>query len=123
MFYGWWIVILSFIIGTYGGATIWHSFTTFFAPLIEEFGWSYTAISLAASLRGAEFGLMDVVVGFLVDRFSIRRIVLFGSIVVGIGWLILSRVNSLSTFYISFFIISTGAGGIAGVVFITLLTR
>ncbi|MBI4286302.1 MAG: MFS transporter [Chloroflexi bacterium] len=123
MSYGWWIAILAFVLGAYGGATIWHSFTAFFAPLTEEFAWSYTAISLAASLRGAEFGIMDLVVGFLVDRFSIRRIILSGSILVTIGWLILSHVNSLGIFYTSFFIISTGASGISGVVLTTLLTR
>ena len=72
MFYGWWIVILAFVTTAYGGATVWYGFTAFFDPLIEEFAWSYTAISLAASLRGAESGLIDVVIGFLVDRFSIR---------------------------------------------------
>ncbi len=122
MFYGWWIVIPSFFVLAYVGAT-WFGFTTFFGPLIKEFAWSYTAISLAASLRSAEVGLMDVMVGFFVDRFSIRRIILAGSILVGIGWLILSRVNSLGIFYTSFFIICIGAGGISGVVFLTLLTR
>ncbi|MFC2002840.1 MFS transporter [Chloroflexota bacterium] len=123
MFYGWWIVVLAFVATAYGGATVWYGFTAFFDPLIEEFAWSYTAISLAASLRGVEFGLMDIVVGFLVDRFSIRRIILVGSILIGIGWLILSRVNSLATFYMSFFIICTGATGISSVVFLSLITR
>ncbi len=123
IFYGWWIVILSFVVGVYGGATIWYGFTAFFDPLVKEFAWSYTAISLAASLRGAESGLMDIIVGFLADRFSIRRIILGSSILVGIGWLILSRVNSLGTFYTSFFMICVGAGGISSVVFLTLLAR
>ncbi len=123
IFYGWWIVILSFVVGVYGGATIWYGFTAFFDPLVKEFAWSYTAISLAASLRGAESGLMDIIIGFLADRFSIRRIILGSSILVGIGWLILSRVNSLGTFYTSFFMICVGAGGISSVVFLTLLAR
>ncbi len=123
IFYGWWILILSFVLGIYGGGTIWYGFTAFFDPLIKEFAWSYTAISLAASLRGAEFGLIDAIIGFLADRFSIRRIILGSSILVGIGWFILSRVNSLGMFYISFFIICTAAGGIGSVVFLTLLAR
>ncbi len=123
MFYGWWIVILSLILGLYGGATIWYGFTAFFDPLIKEFAWSYTAISLGASLRGAEFGLMDAMIGFLADRISIRWIILGGSIIVGIGWFILSRVNSLGIFYTSFFIICTGASGMSSVVILTLLAR
>jgi len=123
VFYGWWMVILGFIVSAYGGATIWYGFTAFFDPLIREFAWSYAAISLAASIRGAEFGLMDIAIGFLIDRFSIRRLMLGGLILVGAGWIILSRVNSLGIFYTSFFIISTGASTISSVVFLTLLTR
>ncbi len=90
IFYGWWIVILIFVVAAYGGATIWYGFTAFFAPLIKEFAWSYAAISVAASIRGAEIGLLDIVIGFMVDRFSIRRIIFASSILISIGWLILS---------------------------------
>jgi len=123
MFYGWWIVVLVFVAYAFGGATIWYGFTAFFDPLVEEFAWSYTAISVAASIRGAEFGLMDTVTGFLVDRFSIRKIIFAGSAVMGIGWLILSQVNSLGVFYASFMIVCIGASGISGVVLFTLVTR
>ncbi|MFC1931030.1 MFS transporter [Chloroflexota bacterium] len=123
VFYGWWMVALGFAVTAYGGATIWYGFTAFFDPLIKEFAWSYAAISLAASIRGAEFGLMEGAIGFLIDRFSIRRIMLGSLILVSAGWLILSRVNSLGIFYTSFFIISAGASGISSVVFLTLLTR
>jgi sugar phosphate permease len=123
MFYGWWIVGVVFLTAMFGGATVWYGFTAYFDPLIEEFGWSYTAISVAASLRGAELGLLDVVVGFLVDRFSNRQIVFGGSILIGIGFLLLSRVNSLTTFYLSFFIIFVGAAGIGSVVFFAIITR
>ena len=117
MFYGWWIVILVFFAGVFGGATIWYGFTAYFDPLINEFGWSYTAISIAASLRSAEVGLLDAPVGFLIDRWGSRRIVFVSSILVCIGFLMLSRVNSLTTFYIAFAIIACGATGFGSVVF------
>ena len=123
VFYGWWIVVLGFIVSAYGGATIWYGFTAFFDPLVKEFAWSYAAISLAASIRGAEFGLMEGAIGFLIDRVSIRRVMLGSLILVSAGWIILSRVNSLGMFYTSFFIISAGASGMSSVVFLTLLTR
>jgi len=123
MFYGWWIVILVFLAGAFGGATIWYGFTAFFDPLMTEFGWSFTAISFAASLRGVDIGLMDIFVGFLVDRFGSRKIILGGSMLVGIGYLMLSRINSLPAFYISFIIVFIGASGISGVVLFSLITR
>ena len=80
MFYGWWIVILLFFTGAFGGATIWYGFTAYFNPLIDEFGWSYMAISIAASLRGLEMGLLDLIIGFLLDRFGSRRILFAASV-------------------------------------------
>ncbi|MFH0913706.1 MAG: MFS transporter, partial [Chloroflexota bacterium] len=123
MFYGWWIVVFAFLASGFGGATIWYGFTAFFDPLIKEFGWSYTAISLAASLRGVEIGLLDVVVGFLVDRFGGRAIIFGGSLLIGVGYLLLSRVDSLATFYLSFIIIFIGGSGISNVVFFSVITR
>ncbi|MFC1966253.1 MFS transporter [Chloroflexota bacterium] len=123
MFYGWWIVIIVFLASAFGGATIWYGFTAFFKPLINEFGWSYTAISLVASFRGLEVGAMDVFVGFLVDRFGGRRIVFVSSILIGIGFLMLSRINSLATFYLSYAVIFIGTTGIGNVVFFQLITR
>ena len=123
MFYGWWVVILAFLAGGFGGATIWYGFTAFFDPLIKEFGWSYTAVSLAASLRGAEIGLLDLATGFLVDRFGGRVIILAGSVLIGTGYLILSQVNSLATFYVSFIIIFLGGSGISNTVFFSVISR
>ncbi|MFC2065471.1 MFS transporter [Chloroflexota bacterium] len=123
MFYGWWIVILASFATAFGGATIWYGFTAFFSPLVNEFGWSYTAISFAASLRGVETGLLDLPFGFLVDRFGGRRVVFVGSMLAGIGFLMLSRVNSLTTFYISFIIIFCGATGFGLVVFAAIINR
>lgn len=123
MFYGWWIVVLTFFAGAFGGATVWYGFTAFISPLVNEFGWSYTAISFAASLRGVERGLLDVPFGFLVDRFGGRRIVFIGVILVGIGFLILSRTNSLATFYLSFIIISCGATSLGMVVFAPIINQ
>jgi len=66
---------------------------------------------------------MDAIIGFLSDRISVRWIILGSSILVSLGWFILSRVNSLGIFYLSFIIICTGAGGIGSVVFLTVLAR
>jgi len=68
-FYGWWIVLACFFIGLYVGGAVFYGFTAFFEPIRKEFGWTYTQISFAASLRGMEMGLFAPLVGFLADRF------------------------------------------------------
>jgi OFA family oxalate/formate antiporter-like MFS transporter len=112
-FYGWWIVGACFFIGFYVGGVVFYGFTAFFEPIRREFGWSSTQISLAASLRGLEMGLFAPIVGFLVDRFGSRTLILLGTIVIGFGLILLSLTQSLAMFYVSFLIIAFGAGGCA----------
>ena len=119
MYYGWWVVIACFLINLYVGGIIFFSFTAFFEPIQQEFGWSYTQISIATSLRGLEMGIFAPIVGFLVDRFGSRKLLLGGSIVIGIGLLILSFTQSLLMFYMSFLFIALGAGGCTSVVTMT----
>jgi hypothetical protein len=68
MFYGWWVVSACFLISLYVGGVIVFGFTALFQPIVEEFGWSYAQVSLAASLIGLETGLLAPLLGFLVDR-------------------------------------------------------
>jgi MFS transporter, OFA family, oxalate/formate antiporter len=123
MFYGWYIVALMFLAGFFGGATVWSGFTAYFDPLIREFGWSYTSISVAASLRGAEFGLIAIAIGFLLDRMSVRLIVLIGTLLMGLGFLAMSRMGSLSAFYLSFIVVAIGTTSIDTIVSQSLISR
>ena len=121
IFYGWWIVLACFFINLYVGGIIFFGFTAFFEPLIKEFGWSYTQISFAASLRGLEMGIFAPMIGFLVDRFGSRKMILSGTIIVGFGLLLLSVTRSLVTFYCSFLLLALGAGGCTSVVTMTAI--
>lgn len=122
-FYGWWIVLSCFLIGLYVGGVIFYGFTAFFEPLVEEFGWSYTQISFAASLRGLEMGIFAPLIGFLVDRFGSRKLILCGTITVGFGLILLSLTQSLAMFYGSFLFLAFGAGGCASVVIMTAVAN
>ena len=119
IFYGWWIVAASFFIALYVAGIIFFGFTAFFEPIVQEFGWSYTAVSIGASLRGLEAGILAPLIGFLVDRFGSRKLVLLGVITVGFGLLLLSQTRSLVTLYSGFLLLSLGAGGCTSVVLYT----
>ena len=123
IFYGWWIVLACFLISFYVGGAIFFGFTAFFEPIREEFGWSYTQISLATSLRGLEMGIFAPLIGFLVDRFGARKLVFYGTIAVGLRLILLSLTQSLAMFYASFLLIAFGAGGCASVVFMTAVAQ
>jgi len=123
VYYGWWIVLSCFLMNLYVGGIVFFSFTAFFEPIQREFGWSYTQVSLASSLRGLEMGIFAPIVGFLVDRFGSRKLLLGGSIVIGLGLLILSLTRSLTMFYLSFLLIAFGAGGCTSVVTMTAVAN
>jgi len=108
VFYGWWIVGASFVIALYIGGVIFYGFTAIFEPIAHELGWSYTQISLAASLRGLEMGLLAPLSGILVDRWGPRRLIFIGAIATAAGLFLLSRTMSLSTFYGAFALITIG---------------
>ncbi|MFH1639645.1 MAG: MFS transporter [Chloroflexota bacterium] len=108
IFYGWWIVLACFMIALYTAGAIGYSFTAFFEPIAREFGWSYTDISIASSLRGVEAGLFAPFVGLLIDRFGPRPVLFVGSIITGIGLFLFSRITSLPMFYVSFAVMAIG---------------
>jgi OFA family oxalate/formate antiporter-like MFS transporter len=108
VFYGWWVIAACMIFAIYACGIIVLSFTAFFDPIIREFGWSYAQVSLAASLRGAETGLIAPLLGFFIDRWGSRWILFLGAIISGLGLVILSRISSLGGFYGGFVVIALG---------------
>ncbi|MBL7209706.1 MAG: MFS transporter [Dehalococcoidia bacterium] len=123
VFYGWWIVLASFIIASYVAGTIFYGFTAFFEPIVAEHGWSYTQVSIASSLRGLEMGILAPVIGFVVDRFGSRKMTLFGVIIVGFGLIFVSLTHSLTMFYGAFLLLALGAGSCTSVVLTTAVAN
>jgi MFS family permease len=116
VFYGWWIVGAGFLIAMYVSGFINFSFTAVFEPIASDFGWSYAQVSFAASLRGLETGILAPIVGSLIYRWGPRRLVFAGATIIGLGLLLLSRINSLATFYGAFILIAMGVSTCVGVV-------
>ena len=114
IFYGWWIVAACFVIFMLAAGTFFYGFTAFFKPVKDEFQWGAAVTSVAFALRSAESGLTDVFVGFLVDRFGPRRIMLAGVTITGAGFIIFSFINSLWSFYVAWAVIAIGVSGCMG---------
>lgn len=123
VFYGWYVVSAGLIITLYTSGVVLFGFTAVFEPIAEEFNWSYAQISLAASLRGVEVGLLAPLMGILVDRWGPRKLVFGGSILVGLGFFILSGISSLGMFYVAFAFISIGISTCTGTVIVTAVVN
>jgi len=123
IFYGWRIVAACFLISVYVGCFGFFGFTAMIDPIVREFGWSYTEVSFASSLRGLEMGILAPIVGALVDRFGPRRLILAGVVTIGAGFMLLSLTQSLWTFYAAFILLAFGAGGCTSVVTLVVVAR
>ncbi len=123
VFYGWWIVGAAFIIGFFIAGSMFQSFTAFFEPIADEFGWSYAEVSLGFSLRGMALGLFAPLVGVLVDRWGPRRLIFFGAIAAASGVLLLSKVNSLAMYYTAFLLMAAGLSSCTLTVLMTAIAN
>jgi len=119
IFYGWWIILACFLISSYVGGAVVYGFSAFFEPIVEEFGWSHTQVSIAFSLRGLEMGILAPLTGFLVDRFGSRKLTLSGTLIVGFALILLSLTKSLFMFYGAFVLLVLGTSGCTTTVLIT----
>jgi MFS family permease len=97
--------------------------SAFFLSLAEEFKWSQAAIGLAFGIRSLESGLVAPLFGILVDHFGPRRLLFFGMLTAGIGFLLFSRINSLPTFYLTFFLMALGWTPVFSVVTVVAVAR
>ena len=119
IFYGWWIVGAATILNIFAGGTFVYGFTVFFNPIRNTFGWSAAVTSVAFTLQRFEAGVFEALAGFLVDKVGPRKLMLGGWSVVGLGFLLMSRIDSLWEFYGSFLVIATG---MSFAVFIVIFT-
>lgn len=89
-------------INAFGVGTFFYGFSTFFNPMVEEFGWSRTVMSGAFSLSRTEGGIAGPINGWLTDKFGARKMVLIGVTIAGAGFMMLWLVNSPLSLYLIF---------------------
>jgi len=76
--------------------------------LAQSFGLNYAQIGMLRSLHSATMSLFEVPSGVLAERFGERRLLVFGLICAGLGYLWLSTATSIWVIAMSFLLIGTG---------------
>jgi MFS transporter, OFA family, oxalate/formate antiporter len=99
-YYGWRIVAVAFLTHCLNVGCVFYSFGVFFTPLIREFGWSRAQISWGFSSVSIVGALWSPFVGRVVDRYGPRRSQIFGALVLGGTFMLLSTVRSLVQYYL-----------------------
>jgi len=109
IFYGWRMVASGGGIQFLQAGLLHQAFGAYFAMLREEFGWSKTSLSVAATLQPMEAAVLGPVLGWIIDRFGPQGMIRIGIVTFGIGFMLLSQIQSLPGFYGAFLVIALGA--------------
>jgi MFS family permease len=100
VYYGWRMVGLVSVIRIVGGGLHQFGFTVFFLPISQDLGISRAATSLAFSLSRAQGAIEAPLVGYLIDRYGPRPIMVTAVFLAGCGYILLSWSNSYASFMI-----------------------
>ena len=103
--------------------TVFQGVGTFFVALERTFGWNRTTLSGAFALSRAEGALLGPLEGFLVDRLGTRRMVIVGYLVMGLGFIFYSQIQTVWHFYVAYIAISLGSGVGGWIAFVTLINN
>ena len=121
IFYGWWICLGGAFVMAMSSGINFHGFGNFIIPLNREFGWNRTIVSSIVSLARLEAGFIGPIEGWVVDRIGPRKLMIIGIPIMGIGFVLLSRVTGLFTFMVVY-ILGVSLGNSVGTVSYTHLT-
>lgn len=109
IFYGWRIVVAGGAMQFLQSLLLNQAFGIYLAVLVEDRGWSKTSVAGAAALKSTETALLGPVLGWMVDRFGARGMIRAGILLFGIGFMLLSQIETLPGFYAAFVVIALGS--------------
>lgn len=100
LYYGWRMIGLVSALRVLGGGLHQYGFTVFFLPVTQELGLTRAATSLAFSLARAQGSFASPIVGYLVDRYGPRPMMVTAALLAGVGYIMFSWVHDYTTFLI-----------------------
>ena len=101
-FYGWVILFTAGSTQVVRNATASLTIAVFIFPLSEELGWSRTLIAGAASFGGLAASGVSPLVGWLVDRYGARLILVSSVVVLGLSTISLAWATVPVAFYLAY---------------------
>ena len=121
---GWWVMSACCFLALFAGSIFSYGFPVFFLPIKTDLMLSSTKTSLIFALSRGEAGVGGPLVGWLVDRFDSRPIVLIGGLMAGVGLIILSGVGDYWIFMLVYVgLVSVGNNSGFGQTFLAVMNR
>ncbi|MCZ6712005.1 MAG: MFS transporter [Gammaproteobacteria bacterium] len=95
VFHGWWIVAVSFFAQFLALGCSVATYGLFIPVLTDEFGASFMTANLGLSILGVMMALAGAVVGPILDRRSIRTIMMIGALLNAVAFVLMSYADEL----------------------------
>ncbi|MSQ10476.1 MAG: MFS transporter [Dehalococcoidia bacterium] len=99
-FYGWVIVAVTFLGEATASGAGGVSFSIFLKPMIEALGWSRTTYTAGVTFQSAVNLLVTPIAGPIIDRYGARGIMVFGSLVAGLCFALMTFITEPWQFYV-----------------------
>ena len=119
IFYGWWIVAVSFLVLFVHAGAAFYSFGVLRDVLEDELATSSAAISAAVSIYMVVLGLTAPLAGRLTDKYGPKNVVVIGGLIAGAALILLSLSTAVWHLYLLYFMVGIGMSG-AGFVPLTV---
>jgi len=113
VFYGWWIVSISFVVSAILQGVFHWSMAIFFLPISRDFGVSRATAALPMSISRLTGIFLSPLFGTLTDRFGPSRVLFLSALIAGFGFILLSRADSYGL-YLFIFVGVIGLGMVSG---------
>jgi MFS family permease len=125
VFYGWWVVLAAGVgLLLSVGPVLLFTFGVFLKQLSQEFGWSRAQISLAFTLNALGMTLAAPFLGWLIDRFGARRVILPAALAFGVGVLSLYFLSAhLWHFYAIYLLLGVVGSGTTPVPYSKIISQ
>ena len=122
LYYGWYVVVGCFLLSAMTSGLIF-SFGVFLGPVLESFDGTYASTSLLFSLQAfVAFG-GAAALGFAVDRYGVRRLLVVAAVLVPAGLLGASQAPTFAGVVVSYGVVAAAGLGITFVVAYTTPPR
>ena len=105
-----WLQLIIGVACMVAASNIQYSWTLFVPAIQQEHNWTRAAIQVAFTIFVVVQTWGTPIVGYYVDKYGPRTVVLVGGVLVGLGWVVNSYATSLSGFYLGSVLGGMGVG-------------
>jgi len=106
---GAWLIVAVLFVSWFfvwgGGA---NTGAVFFTPLLKHFGWSRAKLSSGIAASALSAGAVGPLVGWLLDRFDVRKVMVSGVAILAAGYIILTHTHTFPEFFLCNLMLGVG---------------